>query len=638
MQQHKIKMDSRYFENVLSVVAGDTGRRIQVQLLDTNGMVQNTTGLNLRLNALIAGKSTFTDATLVDAATGKYQLDLSNGMFLAPGDREFQWQITDSSGKKLNSFAFTGNVGKNITEGGVEATNFYLNIDSLKAMQDDLVNGTFHSEALETNIAEKLEALEETYAPRLTEVATQLAQIKNDNVVDLVLFMGQSNMAGRGVADEATVLDDGEGYEFKAITDPTKLYKAVEPFGRLENNPNGITETTKTGGMVTSIMKTYFQQTGIPIVGVSASRGGTSINDWLPNTVYYNDAVQRYTLARNWLQENGYTIRNQFVVWCQGETDGDNSMSKDEYITKFGTLSGELLTVQQMDKIFMVRIGNHREVATRYDTIIEAQTEIGKAFEDVVTVSLKFAEMAELGLMKDSYHYTQTAYNIVGLESGVNMGYYVKNLIKPYMEDPEYNNVYIPFVQNNYVPYNRTIFPFNSEGENGLEINDFGVLSGGKITTTTLDKGAKRLDAPFKVTSDYDWTIEAHIKNTTTDSRAVIMSAGASTGGFLNLPNAIPTPFRLRDLNNTFTVTATLPTGFDGTIPHSYAVTSRNGKIRMYVDFIEVPTTVTGTLIDFYFDRLLGGYSTTNYDFVGECYYIALTEGKALQPAEMHRE
>lgn len=176
LQQHKIKMDSRYFENVLSVVAGDTGRRIEVQLLDTNGMVQDTTGLNLRLNAEIAGKATFTDATLVDAATGKYQLDLSNGMFLAPGNWQFQWQITDSAGKKLHSFAFTGNIGKNISEGGSQATNFYLNLEDLKAMQDDLVNGTIDSSILETNITEKLTNLETQYAPKLTEVTAQLAE------------------------------------------------------------------------------------------------------------------------------------------------------------------------------------------------------------------------------------------------------------------------------------------------------------------------------------------------------------------------------------------------------------------------------------------------------------------------------
>ena len=47
--------------------------------------------------------------------------------------------------------------------------------------------------------------------------------------VDLVMFMGQSNMAGRGVAAQSVVVAQGHGYEFRAISDPTKLYPVVEP-------------------------------------------------------------------------------------------------------------------------------------------------------------------------------------------------------------------------------------------------------------------------------------------------------------------------------------------------------------------------------------------------------------------------
>lgn len=177
LQQHKIKMDGKFFESNLFAVAGDTGRRLEVQLLDSNNMIQNTTGISLRLNANVAGQATYAEATLVDATKGLYELDLPNGMLLAPGNWQFQWQIIGTSGEKLHSFAFTGSVGSNLSEGGSEATNFYLNADDLKQMQEDLINGTFNSEVLETNIAEKLNNLEEQYAPKLTEVTAQLAEV-----------------------------------------------------------------------------------------------------------------------------------------------------------------------------------------------------------------------------------------------------------------------------------------------------------------------------------------------------------------------------------------------------------------------------------------------------------------------------
>lgn len=42
-------------------------------------------------------------------------------------------------------------------------------------------------------------------------------------IVDVVLFMGQSNMAGRGIADMAPQVQPGMGYEYRAITAPNRL-------------------------------------------------------------------------------------------------------------------------------------------------------------------------------------------------------------------------------------------------------------------------------------------------------------------------------------------------------------------------------------------------------------------------------
>lgn len=57
--------------------------------------------------------------------------------------------------------------------------------------------------------------------------------------VDLMVFMGQSNMAGRGEAEEAVQCPEEAGREFRAVSDPTRLYPVREPFGKEENHPSG---------------------------------------------------------------------------------------------------------------------------------------------------------------------------------------------------------------------------------------------------------------------------------------------------------------------------------------------------------------------------------------------------------------
>ena len=37
--------------------------------------------------------------------------------------------------------------------------------------------------------------------------------------IDLIAFMGQSNMAGRGTAKDAPKVPEGTAYEFRAVTD-----------------------------------------------------------------------------------------------------------------------------------------------------------------------------------------------------------------------------------------------------------------------------------------------------------------------------------------------------------------------------------------------------------------------------------
>lgn len=271
--------------------------------------------------------------------------------------------------------------------------------------------------------------------------------------IDLFLFMGQSNMAGRGIINEewpqaAPELHEGAGWEFRAISDPTKLYPVAEPFGVEENNLQGIYdvfsggEKAKTGSMVTAFVNAYYAKTGVPIVGVSASKGGSRIAQWLPdaNDGFLKDALERYHLTVEFLQSAeasrgqhddayisgaGYQIRHRYMLWCQGESDGDVGTNAEEYKERFNILWQEMKSVG-IEKCFLIKTGKKNVPGQEedYEEIRRAQEELCDG-KEIIMVSRCLGEMLARGLMKDAFHYYQQAYNEVGTEAGRNVSDFV---------------------------------------------------------------------------------------------------------------------------------------------------------------------------------------------------------------------
>lgn len=249
--------------------------------------------------------------------------------------------------------------------------------------------------------------------------------------VDLFLFMGQSNMAGRGIvtkehAEGAPKLTEGAGYEYRAVSSPGKLYPIREPFGCLENRKDGIDDgDIKTGSMVTAFVNAYYEKTVIPIVGISTSKGGSRIDQWQPEGVFLKDTIERLHAADTYLAKQHYDIRHRFMIWCQGESDGDISKSGELYRKEFERMLDAMLK-EGIEKCFLISIGNYNGTeAVDYKEIMEMQGMIAQTNSDVIMVSESFAKMKERGLMKDEFHYFQEAYNYVGREAGENAAKYV---------------------------------------------------------------------------------------------------------------------------------------------------------------------------------------------------------------------
>ena len=285
-----------------------------------------------------------------------------------------------------------------------------------------------------------------------------VSSLRKDRTVDLLLFCGQSNMAGRGVTSTehpqtAPDVIDGAGYEYRAISAPDTLSPITATFGLNENNPDGINDgTSKTGGMVPAFANAYYTANGnVPLVGVSASKGGTSTFSWLPSGAFFNDLTERVNKAMAFLADNMYAIRHQYVVFCQGESDGDNIANGTETLAQYQ--ENTLAIVNgfinlKFEKVLLVRIGNYNvSTSTRYKPIIEWQTELAQTNKNVVMVSCDFAGMMADGLMKDHFHYYQEGYNITGDSAGTNSAFFAMTQKEPTMYDSEYNNLYYTHVK-----------------------------------------------------------------------------------------------------------------------------------------------------------------------------------------------
>ncbi len=274
---------------------------------------------------------------------------------------------------------------------------------------------------------------------------------ENRQMADVMLFCGQSNMAGRGETceawpEEAPEILEGAGWEYRAMSkEENKLFRIEEPFGVNENKRSGISEPgAKTGSMVTAFVNAYYQNTGVPVVAISASKGGSSIVQWQPKGNFLRDVFKRLDDCLTYLSENtSIRVRHVYMVWCQGETDADEKMPLDEYREKLDAMLTAVMETR-VEKLLMVRIGqvNIPEDAHRYDDMIRLQTDMARQDERIVMVSCLLASLRDRGCMKDAFHYYQAGYDLVGTDAGTHAAEYVNTGAEPAMEDPFFHNTY----------------------------------------------------------------------------------------------------------------------------------------------------------------------------------------------------
>lgn len=147
----------------------------------------------------------------------------------------------------------------------------------------------------------------------------QIFTIACVSIGDRYLFIGQSNMAGRGAT--LNVASDS-------------LYKAVclDAFyhWKVCSDPTGI-DNQSAGSYAALFATLQMQKSHVPVGIINAAMGGTSVNQWQPGGALLNDAL---------LRASGGVVA---VVWHQGESDAGN-MNSATYTVNLSNVVGVVKT------------------------------------------------------------------------------------------------------------------------------------------------------------------------------------------------------------------------------------------------------------------------------------------------------
>ena len=104
----------------------------------------------------------------------------------------------------------------------------------------------------------------------------------------------------------------------------TGCIRRRSPSARWKTVPGGIFEPgMKTGSMVTAFINAYFEETHTPVIGVSASKGGSAIREWQPGSPFLEDALLRLRTAEKYLRTAAFPSGAASSSGVRGETDGD---------------------------------------------------------------------------------------------------------------------------------------------------------------------------------------------------------------------------------------------------------------------------------------------------------------------------
>lgn len=140
------------------------------------------------------------------------------------------------------------------------------------------------------------------------------------------LLIGQSNMAGRGYLNEANEIDTSRIYTLRNGR-WQKMFRPINP----DRSFSGV-------NLAESFAEAYAKKHNEDVGLICCADGGTTIDQWQPGEILYDNAIAQAKLAMRTSNISG-------ILWHQGESDccgGKNIIYKSKLIKLLNYLRNDL--------------------------------------------------------------------------------------------------------------------------------------------------------------------------------------------------------------------------------------------------------------------------------------------------------
>ena len=239
----------------------------------------------------------------------------------------------------------------------------------------------------------------------------------SDNILDLFIFAGQSNMDGRATVVSDSV--DRTSTLFYKETATSSSSTIDSSFSGLVKGHTSNEQFNKLCPVISFHDRAKLLQNNYPqhLAIMKFSHGGTSLaenwNTTHPNNYMFSKFKEAIDDAKSKLTTAGYTYNVKGMVWLQGETDSQDTTNTSNYQTNMNNFISEIRTHLNLPNLPVVLVGIKNN--TNATTITNANT-INTSLKNIANTDRHIGYVFDNSWgQRDNLHYNTSGQQAIGV-------------------------------------------------------------------------------------------------------------------------------------------------------------------------------------------------------------------------------